>query len=116
MNRGWLVVVLVWLGGCSTVEPIAMDFGQGLDEVVAVGDSVVVRTHEGTRYRFVVSAVDPEWLEGDGNRIPRSDIARLSHRQESAGATGFAILGIGLLAYIVFEFIEFGNELESTFD
>lgn len=108
----WFTTLFALLG-CTTLEPIAVPPQTALDETVLVGDSVVVRTLDGERYRFEVTGVGAAWIEGGGRRVELSDVRELWIRRDSPAATTVALLGGAALLIIV---VRFANLLDDIGD
>lgn len=111
LSRSVCLFTIVALVGCTTLEPIAVPPQVALDETVVVGDRVVVRTHDGERYKFTVTDVSNEWIEGGGRRVDMADVKSLWIRRESPEATVLAVLGGLALLVITLRFFDLLDDI-----
>ena len=82
--------------GCTSMRPVrvatppAPTYGQ-----VQPGDTVMVQTPDGERWRFVVAQIDGDtMIARDGTRFSREDVVRVWRRSFSGPKTAGLIAGI----------------------
>ncbi|UCC55205.1 MAG: hypothetical protein JSU75_07435 [Gammaproteobacteria bacterium] len=110
----WLLIIYIFLPGCTTLQPIEMDSNTLQDkirngEIVNVGDRVRVVTQEGDTHIFTVLAINEHTLKGELEdtgtetkviEIPIDDIDLIEGEKFNAPKTIFSIGG-GLLGVFV---------------
>jgi hypothetical protein len=91
-----LMVGLLVPTGCTSMRPVRMaapaepTYGQ-----VQPGDTVMVRTPDGERWRFVVEQIDGDTIVArGGTRFPREQVVELWRRSFSGPKTVGLIAGI----------------------
>jgi hypothetical protein len=92
-----LVVVLVLLCACRTMQPVEHANAGSLAGEVEAGDYVEVRTRDGRTLAFTVLAVTDDAIVGETVRVPRADIEEMRVKAVSKARTfGAAFGGAGL--------------------
>ncbi len=98
-----LVLMLMLLSGCRTMQTVDYGNWSSLKGQVAAGDTVEVVTNDGQIRKFVVTEVTPDALVGADTRIAREDITRMQvdavHKGRTFGAA-FGAAGTVLLIVI----------------
>ena len=100
-------LIILLIGGCSTVKPLEMPPEQvqkkiSAGEIFGVGDKVKVATSDGEVYDFKVTAVTNQHILGDEVKIPIDEIVAIETREFSAGKTAALAGGtVALWAIIV---------------
>ncbi len=96
-----MVVLLLVLAGCKTMQPVAHDDWK-LAGQVEPGDRVEVVTTDGRTESFVVTEVTDDALVGSDVRVERTDIAQLRVRAVHKGRTiGAAVGGAAIWTWMV---------------
>lgn len=90
-----VVVLLVLLCGCRTMQPVEYGNWASLAGQVEAGDRVEVVTTDGRALDFVVVEVTDDALVGQDVRVPRGEIAQLRVEAVSKGRTFGAAFGAG---------------------
>ena len=93
-----MLLVLVMLCGCTTMQTVDHRDWSGLPGKVEVGDDVRVTLRDGTGHAFVVREVTPDALVGDNVRVRQADIATL---QVQAASKGRIFAGAGTAGLVV---------------
>lgn len=97
-----LMLFVMLLAGCRTVQTVDHEKWSALPGTVEAGDRVEVTTRDGRVQTFVVTEVAPDALVGAGVRIPREDISQLRVHAVHKGRTfGAAFGGAGLALLLV---------------
>ncbi len=100
-----LVVMTVALMGCTTLEPVAggsTELRQRIaaGELLRAGDRVVIRTHDGRKHRFAVTAVGDGNIQGKYEAVPIDEVASVQIREFSARKTTGLVIGIVLVGAV----------------
>ncbi len=88
-----LVLMLLLLSGCRTMQPVEHGNWSSLKGQVAAGDTVEVVTSDGQVRKFVVTEVTADALVGADTRIASQDITRLQVNAVHKGRTFGAAFG-----------------------
>ena len=101
-------LLLTLLGGCTTVtSPVegSVDIPGKIreEQLVEVGDDVIIRTADDAVYEFKVTGVDNETIKGKEESVAIDDIVGLQTREFSAGKTAGLVGGVaGSLYWLYF--------------
>jgi hypothetical protein len=95
----WVLIII--LGGCTTLRPIGAeqpDFAQRIasGELLKVGDRVVIETKDSQTYEFDVTSLSATSIDGKRWSIPTDQVVSLEKRVVNRKKT-FLILGSILL-------------------
>jgi hypothetical protein len=97
-----LLGLLLLLGACKTMQPVAHDDLSRLQGQVERGDRVEVVTTDGRTLQFTVTEVTADALVGDDVRVAQPEIATLRVKAVNKPRTfGAAFGGAGALVLIL---------------
>jgi len=91
-----LVLLLVFMGGCTSMRPVALESGR-LTDTIKTGDQVRVRTYDGRKLNIVVEHVDAERIEGGEQSVRIDQIATLERKDFSKLTYALAVAVFGVL-------------------
>ena len=96
----WLILILVYLAGCTTMMPVSTAPGQ-INSAVQVGDRVAIISRSVQTREFSVTRVTPEQICGRDECVRAEEIESV-HRQEfSVLKTAGLVVGIALIVLAV---------------
>ena len=93
---GVLTFLLVGTAGCTSMRPIRPEtgFSEPVYVGISAGDTVVVQTRDGERWRFEVQEIDGGTIVArGGHRFTRNDIVQVWRRSFSGPKTTGLIVG-----------------------
>jgi len=95
-----IVCVAIALTGCHTMNPV--DFAQSDPAVarLAPNDHLRVWMRDGRTLDVVLTAVEPDALVSEGQRLPARDISRIERRDLSWTRTTLLLVGVALVFFI----------------
>lgn len=88
-----MMLVLMLLSGCRTMQPVEHGNWASLKGQVAAGDTVEVVTRDGQIRKFLVTEVTADALVGNDVSVAREDITRLQVSAVHKGRTFGAAFG-----------------------
>lgn len=96
-------LVLLMLGGCATLEYVPIDRSkpETLRSQLAVGETVIVRLHNGDHREFRVLALEPDAIVGRHERIAYQDIDLVEVKKVDYDGTAKTALAVTALAAVV---------------
>ena len=110
------VAALVSLGlaGCSTLEYVPIDRSnpQELQSRLTVGETVIVRLHNGDRRQFRIVALEADAIVGRDARVAYRDIDLLEVKTRDVEGTSKTALAVGALALVYVAAVAIDAELE----
>jgi hypothetical protein len=102
-----VLCLIVWLIGCTTLQPVANvrgDLSQNFNDggTLRPGDRVVITTTAGAKHKFRISSVHDEVVYGDHESVSFAEIASVERRESSPGKTTILVLvALALVGVIV---------------
>jgi len=95
-----VVCIALALTGCHTMNPV--DFAQSDPGVarLAPKDHLRVWMRDGRTLDVILTAVEPDALVGEGQRLPAKDISRIERRDLSWTRTTLLLVGVALVFFI----------------
>jgi hypothetical protein len=109
MKRFTVLVLIICLGGCTTLRPVAGN-PSGLQQRIASGellkrgDHVAVLTNDGAMHEFNVTAVSASTIDGKHESIRIDQVSALQKRQLNVGKTalvvGLTVVGAATIAAV----------------
>ena len=103
MRLCFVLLLMLLLGGCKTLQTVPHDDLSKLQGQVERGDQVEVVTTDGRTLDFTVTEVTADALVGADVRVAQAEIARLQVKAVSKPRTfGAAFGGAGIVVMILF--------------
>jgi len=81
------IFLVIFISGCSTMQPVDTESGETLLNIVEHGDEVKITTHDDDVVQFVVAEIDEEAIVGNGKTIAREDVRELEVKKLNVPAT-----------------------------
>jgi hypothetical protein len=99
-----LTVIAFIVTGCTTLRPISQSQNEiqkpiSYKEIIRSGDKVRITTTDGKQYKFKVTSVTDDYINGKDIEILTTEIKAIEKRQFSMGKTTLLVAGIAYLLY-----------------
>ena len=102
MRLFFVLMLLLLLGGCKTMQLVPHDDLSALQGQVEPGDEVEVLTTDGRTVAFTVTEVNADALVGSGVRVEQPEIAQLRVKAVNKARTfGAAFAGGGVVLWMI---------------
>jgi hypothetical protein len=95
-----IICVTVSLTGCTTLRPVNPTNDKSIVGSLAPNDSVRVWMRDGRVIDLRLTAVEPDALIGEKQRLPIQEIQRVERREFSATRTTLLVVGIGVATFL----------------
>ena len=93
----WLVFIVIYLAGCTTMVPAVSPVRQQGDSGVQTGDRVAIFLRSGQTREFSVQQVTPEQICGKHECVRVEEIVSVNRQEVSALKTLGLVCGIALI-------------------
>jgi hypothetical protein len=108
MNRLLLLILVLLLAGCSSMQPVSVhDLADAeAPAEIVVGDRVEVITKDGEKFEFTVSEINAVGLGGKFGFIPYERMRKLSVRRPGSESDSglywlWAVLGTAIVVAVI---------------